>query len=233
MAQISALSRVPGRGTGERSRGHGVRQRPSGRIDMHKYFIFGAVGTMALAAIGVGAVMANTSGTRYVEIREKPQPGHPGAERRRGAGRQRQGRHRLFLQFGVSGDVAEGDHDHGRSVAQRPLRRLGACDTGWSFPVRRSISECRPTRTSTTTPSVGWRPTCCWTAWPARSSWGTSGSPASRTSTSAFAPGIVAWTDAVKQFEGRDDVCPPTNARHFDNNLYVIETGGMRLLMWG
>ena len=47
------------------------------------------------------------------------------------------------------------------------------------------------------------------------------------------APGIVAWTDAVKQFEGRDDVCPPTNARHFDNNLYVIETGGMRLLMWG
>ena len=47
------------------------------------------------------------------------------------------------------------------------------------------------------------------------------------------APGIVAWTDAVKQFEGRDNVCPPTNARHFDNNLYVIETGGMRLLMWG
>ena len=47
------------------------------------------------------------------------------------------------------------------------------------------------------------------------------------------APGIVAWTDAVKQFEGRDNVCPPTNARHFDNNLYVIETGGLRLLMWG
>ena len=47
------------------------------------------------------------------------------------------------------------------------------------------------------------------------------------------APGIVAWTDAVKQFEGRDNVCPPTNARHFDNNLYVIETGGLKLLMWG
>lgn len=47
------------------------------------------------------------------------------------------------------------------------------------------------------------------------------------------APGIVAWTDAVKQFEGRDDPCPPTNFRHFDNSLYLIETGGMRLLMWG
>ena len=47
------------------------------------------------------------------------------------------------------------------------------------------------------------------------------------------APGIVAWTDAVKQFEGREDVCPPTNARHFDNTLFLIETGGLRLLMWG
>ena len=47
------------------------------------------------------------------------------------------------------------------------------------------------------------------------------------------APGTVTWTDAVKQFEGREDVCPPTNARHFDNTLFVIETGGLRLLMWG
>lgn len=47
------------------------------------------------------------------------------------------------------------------------------------------------------------------------------------------APGTVVWTDAVKQFEGRDDPCPPTNFRHFDNSLYLIETGGMRLLMWG
>ena len=37
----------------------------------------------------------------------------------------------------------------------------------------------------------------------------------------------------MKQFEGRENVCPPTNARHFDNNLYVIETGGMKFLMWG
>ena len=47
------------------------------------------------------------------------------------------------------------------------------------------------------------------------------------------APGIVAWTDAVKQFEGRDDPCPPTNFRHMDNALYIIETGGLKLLMWG
>jgi len=47
------------------------------------------------------------------------------------------------------------------------------------------------------------------------------------------APGIVAWTDAVKQFEGRDNICPPTNARHFDNTLFIIETGDLRLLMWG
>ena len=47
------------------------------------------------------------------------------------------------------------------------------------------------------------------------------------------APGTVAWTEAVKQFEGRDDPCPPTNMRHMDNSLYLIETGGLRLLMWG
>ena len=47
------------------------------------------------------------------------------------------------------------------------------------------------------------------------------------------APGIVTWTEAVKQFEGRDDPCPPTNFRHMDNSIYLIETGGLRLLMWG
>ena len=47
------------------------------------------------------------------------------------------------------------------------------------------------------------------------------------------APGTVAWTDAVKQFEGRDDPCPPTNFRHMDNALYIIQTGGLKLLMWG
>ncbi|MEM7171013.1 MAG: MBL fold metallo-hydrolase [Pseudomonadota bacterium] len=47
------------------------------------------------------------------------------------------------------------------------------------------------------------------------------------------APGIVPWTDAVKQFEGREEICPPANFRHMDNSLYIIETGGMKFLMWG
>lgn len=47
------------------------------------------------------------------------------------------------------------------------------------------------------------------------------------------APGTVAWTEAVKQFEGREEICAPTNARHFDNTMFIIETGGLKLLMWG
>ena len=46
------------------------------------------------------------------------------------------------------------------------------------------------------------------------------------------APGLVPWTEAVKQFEGRDDPCT-NNYRHMDNTMYIIETGGLRLLMWG
>jgi len=46
------------------------------------------------------------------------------------------------------------------------------------------------------------------------------------------APGLIPWTEAVKQFEGREDPCTD-NFRHMDNTLYVIETGGLRLLMWG
>ena len=47
------------------------------------------------------------------------------------------------------------------------------------------------------------------------------------------APGTVTWTEAVKQFEGREKICPPDNYRHMDNSLFVIDTGGLRLLMWG
>lgn len=46
------------------------------------------------------------------------------------------------------------------------------------------------------------------------------------------APGLIPWTEAVKQFEGREDPCTD-NFRHMDNTMYLIETGGMRLLMWG
>jgi len=47
------------------------------------------------------------------------------------------------------------------------------------------------------------------------------------------APGLIPWTEAVKQFEGREEICAPDNARHMDNTLFVIETGGMKFLMWG
>ena len=50
------------------------------------------------------------------------------------------------------------------------------------------------------------------------------------------APGIIPWTDAVKQFEGREVICrgsPDVNYRHLDNSMYLIETGGMKFLMWG
>ena len=50
------------------------------------------------------------------------------------------------------------------------------------------------------------------------------------------APGLIPWTGAVKQFEGREVICggnPPVNARHLDNSMYLIETGGMKFLMWG
>lgn len=46
------------------------------------------------------------------------------------------------------------------------------------------------------------------------------------------APGLIPWTEAVKQFEGREDPCT-NNYRHMDNTMYIIETGGLRLLMWG
>ena len=40
------------------------------------------------------------------------------------------------------------------------------------------------------------------------------------------APGLIPWTEAVKQFEGRDDPCVD-NFRHMDNTIYLIETGSI------
>lgn len=45
------------------------------------------------------------------------------------------------------------------------------------------------------------------------------------------AAGKFKWTDAVIEF-GMEP-CPPNNPTHMDNNMYVIETGGMRILVWG
>ncbi len=45
------------------------------------------------------------------------------------------------------------------------------------------------------------------------------------------APGWYSWTDAVAEFGGQ--ACPPDNVGHLDNVVYLIETGGIRTLIWG
>jgi len=45
------------------------------------------------------------------------------------------------------------------------------------------------------------------------------------------APGWYPWTDALKEFGV--DACPPNNPGHMDMVTYVIETGGVRTLIWG
>lgn len=45
------------------------------------------------------------------------------------------------------------------------------------------------------------------------------------------APGWYKWTDAMPDF-GQPQ-CPPDNFHHLDNNIYIVETGGMRIAVWG
>ena len=45
------------------------------------------------------------------------------------------------------------------------------------------------------------------------------------------APGWYKWTNAMPEF-GQPQ-CPPDNYHHLDNNIYVVETGGMRIAVWG
>ena len=45
------------------------------------------------------------------------------------------------------------------------------------------------------------------------------------------APGWYKWTDAMPEF-GQPQ-CPPDNFHHLDNNIYLLETGGMRIVIWG
>ncbi|MGI9303984.1 MAG: MBL fold metallo-hydrolase [Gammaproteobacteria bacterium] len=45
------------------------------------------------------------------------------------------------------------------------------------------------------------------------------------------APGWYKWTDAMPEF-GQPQ-CPPDNYHHLDNNIYLVETGGMRIAVWG
>lgn len=45
------------------------------------------------------------------------------------------------------------------------------------------------------------------------------------------APGWYSWTDALKEFGL--EACPPNNPNHMDMVVYLIETGGIRTLIWG
>ena len=45
------------------------------------------------------------------------------------------------------------------------------------------------------------------------------------------APGWYQWTDAIREFG--QDPCPPNNPGHMDMVMYVVETGGLRTLIWG
>ena len=45
------------------------------------------------------------------------------------------------------------------------------------------------------------------------------------------APGWYKWINAVK--ESGQDPYPPNNPGHLDNVSYVVETGGLRILIWG
>lgn len=48
---------------------------------------------------------------------------------------------------------------------------------------------------------------------------------------STAAPGWYKWINAVKEFGA--DPYPPNNPGHLDMVSFVVETGGMRILMWG
>jgi L-ascorbate metabolism protein UlaG (beta-lactamase superfamily) len=45
------------------------------------------------------------------------------------------------------------------------------------------------------------------------------------------APGWYKWTDAIREFG--QEPCPPDNPGHMDMVMYVVDTGGVRTLIWG
>lgn len=45
------------------------------------------------------------------------------------------------------------------------------------------------------------------------------------------APGWYDWTNALAEFGV--DACPPDNVGHMDNVAFMVETGGIRTLIWG
>ena len=45
------------------------------------------------------------------------------------------------------------------------------------------------------------------------------------------APGWYSWTNAIAEFGA--EACPPNNVSHMDMVVYLVETGGIRTLIWG
>ncbi|MFP4537791.1 MAG: MBL fold metallo-hydrolase [Dichotomicrobium sp.] len=45
------------------------------------------------------------------------------------------------------------------------------------------------------------------------------------------APGWYEWTNALAEFGA--EACPPDNVGHMDNVAFLVETGGIRTLIWG
>lgn len=45
------------------------------------------------------------------------------------------------------------------------------------------------------------------------------------------APGWYQWTDVIAEFGAK--ACPPDNPGHMDMVVYLVETGGVRTLIWG
>ena len=46
-----------------------------------------------------------------------------------------------------------------------------------------------------------------------------------------MAPGWYNWTNALAEFGA--EACPPNNVGHMDNVSFLVETGGVRILIWG
>ncbi len=45
------------------------------------------------------------------------------------------------------------------------------------------------------------------------------------------APGWYEWTNVLAEFGA--SACPPDNPGHMDMSMYIVETGGLRILVWG
>lgn len=46
-----------------------------------------------------------------------------------------------------------------------------------------------------------------------------------------IAPGVIDWTDFMK--ENNQPGCPPDNWGHLDNTIFIVETAGLKTIVWG